>query len=87
MNDEKKGGVALEKILTPRICDTFGQLIDNTYTAEDFTGHLGVLLDKDSNEEDTHSAWKFLEDVYTLATQFICKGGETDESGQNNTDV
>jgi hypothetical protein len=50
---------------------TFGQAIDETYTAEDFTGHIGALLDKNAEDDDINDALAFLQRLYEIASQFV----------------
>lgn len=42
-----------------------------TYTPEDFTGYIGVLLDDNADEEQKKESMQFLERLYLLATNYI----------------
>lgn len=41
-------------------------------TVEDFTGHIAVLLDERSDEEDLGSAFDFLQKVMYIAEEVVC---------------
>ena len=55
---------------TPDDSDFFDELND-TYTVEDFTGHIGVLLDEHAESEDKAEAMRFIEKLYLMATNYL----------------
>ncbi len=38
---------------------------------EDFTGHLGALFDENADKEESDAAFKFLERLYQIATDYV----------------
>jgi len=55
---------------TPDDGDFFEELHD-TYSVEDFTGNIGVLLDDNADASDKESAMQFLEKLYLIATNYL----------------
>ena len=47
--------------------ENFLKELNEKFTLEDFTGHLGVLLSDDTDEEDAQAGLDFLQEIYEMA--------------------
>lgn len=45
--------------------------IEREFVPEDFTGHIGVLLDESANENDKKAAKEFLNELYKKAVKWL----------------
>ena len=55
---------------------TFGEAIDQNFTAENFTGNLGEILESPEINNMPNYMRRFLQNVYDVASKFVMEGKE-----------
>lgn len=51
--------------------EEFIKQIQNRYTLEDITGHLGALFDDNADEEELNTSYNFVRELYYIASKCV----------------